>query len=562
MPGRRDPERSVMKELQRVTTLIEDEVVPRLHEPSDDGRPGTPDSPETTDGQPVPRGARRALERLYTELSHPSASALGALFSRVEGQLDTEPEADESESHPHDSERSDGADGAPAKGTTVLSRTASGLGARAAAGGIPTQAGVRIGPVGRLLVQILTRYPRRRELAISSGFRPGPRSHHRGLIYKGSPTAAVDVVAPGAAKMRDVANWLYRSFADDTVELIHTTPFASDRGFYVKDQRRYPGGGPYSSQTRREHRNHVHFACSKALALKILRRLAPPTREPEAVAPASTRARRRRVALVPRRARRLSKRGAQLIAEFEGLRPRLYNDPAGHCTIGIGHLVHRGRCNGNEPGEFKRGITRDRAYQLLQRDAARMEAAVNRLGVPLNQNQFDALVSFTYNLGPGWTMENNGLRNALRARRYRDVPREMNKWVRAGGKVLPGLVRRRKAEGRLFASGGAPAPPPGVIRTADVQPGKNNGSVLVVQKALAKAVGLDFSSGPGNFGPRTTRAYAAWQRNCGIAANGRPEFKSLKTLGDKYGFKVGGAPAPRATPQPPAVVSGHSVATA
>ena len=61
-----------------------------------------------------------------------------------------------------------------------------------------------------------------------------------------------------------------------------------------------------------------------------------------------------------------------------------------------------------------------------------------------------------------------------------------------------------------------------------MQPGKNNGSVLVVQRALARAVGLDFSSGPGNFGPRTTRAYAAWQRRCKLRANGRPEVEVVE----------------------------------
>jgi GH24 family phage-related lysozyme (muramidase) len=231
----------------------------------------------------------------------------------------------------------------------------------------------------------------------------------------------------------------------------------------------------------------------------------------------------------------------------------LYNDPAGHCTIGIGHLVHKGRCNGSEPAAFKRGLTRDQAYALLQRDAQRMEKAVNALGVPLNQNQFDALVSFTYNLGPGWTVEKTGIRDALRARRYRDVPREMQKWVKANGQTLPGLVRRRKAEGRLFAAPvgpGRPQPAPGVVNVVNVQPGQHNASVLVLQKALAKAVGLDYSSGPGNFGPRTQKAYAAWQRKCGFPpdrANGRPELESLKELGSKYGFAVRGAAAPPAS---------------
>ena len=179
-----------------------------------------------------------------------------------------------------------------------------------------------------------------------------------------------------------------------------------------------------------------------------------------------------------------------------------------------------------------------------------MENAVNGLGVPLNQNQFDALVSFTYNLGPGWTVQKTGIRDALRARRYKDVPREMKKWVKAGGRTLPGLVRRRNAEGRNSSRRrrlrGPQPKPPRVINVADVQPGENNPSVLVVQRALQKAVGLNYSSGPGHFGPRTRKMYAQWQRKCGTPASGRPEIKSLKMLGDRYGFKVGGqAPVPR-----------------
>jgi GH24 family phage-related lysozyme (muramidase) len=437
----------------------------------------------------------------------------------------------------------------------------------AAGRGIALTPGVHVGPVGRLLVAILNHYPRRASLSITSGYRPGRGSHHGGLTYKQSPTAALDIAGGGAARMRDVAKWLYGRFAKETVELIHTTPFASDRGFYVKNQRRHPGGGPYSPTTRREHRDHVHFATSKALALAILKKLE--ARKPAARAAGAATRSQVRAARAPETGKRsLSTRGARLIAEFEGLRRKLYNDPAGHCTIGIGHLVHRGACNGREPAEFKRGITTQRAYQLLKRDAKRMEAAVNGLGVPLNQNQFDALVSFTYNLGPGWTTQKTGIRDALRARRYRAVPREMRKWVKAGGRTLPGLVRRRKAEGRLFASGGGvpkppkPAPrPPGVIKVADVQPGKTNPSVLVVQKALKRAVALDYSSGPRVFGPRTTKAYAAWQRRCRVPANGRPELKSLKMLGEKYGFKVKGSAAPPDKKRVPSPVPGRKVTT-
>jgi hypothetical protein len=88
---------------------------------------------------------------------------------------------------------------------------------------------------------------------------------------------------------------------------------------------------------------------------------------------------------------RLGRKGAEFVARFEGCVLRLYNDPAGHCTIGIGHLVHHGRCDGREPAEFKRGITRERAYDLLEEDATEVAKAILRhVQVPLKQHQFDA----------------------------------------------------------------------------------------------------------------------------------------------------------------------------
>ncbi len=137
--------------------------------------------------------------------------------------------------------------------------------------------GVRIGPVGKLLVRILEHYPKRGEIYISSAYRNEPGSHHGGRTYRGSPTAALDIAAGGkdaARRMRDVAKWLYDRFAAETVQLIHTTPYDTDRGFYVYHQRKYPGGEPiYDRKTREEHRDHVHFATSKALANKVLARL-------------------------------------------------------------------------------------------------------------------------------------------------------------------------------------------------------------------------------------------------------------------------------------------------
>ncbi|HEX6246349.1 MAG TPA: peptidoglycan DD-metalloendopeptidase family protein [Nocardioidaceae bacterium] len=161
-----------------------------------------------------------------------------------------------------------------------------------------------------------------------------------------------------------------------------------------------------------------------------------------------------------KRDRTLSASGARMIGEFEGFRGELYDDPAGHCTIGYGHLVHKGACNGSEPAAFKKGLTQAEARRLLREDARPAGDAVNRLvTVPLSQAQFDALTSFVYNLGAGSLAESQLLRR-LNAGEYDAVPTELAKWVNAGGKKLPGLVKRRAAEGGLFATGTYPGARP------------------------------------------------------------------------------------------------------
>lgn len=150
---------------------------------------------------------------------------------------------------------------------------------------------------------------------------------------------------------------------------------------------------------------------------------------------------------------RLSPPGAEFVARFEGVVLKLYNDPANHATIGVGHLVHHGPINGSEPDEFRRGITRERAMQLLTADAGKAAAAVKRLiAVPLKQHQQDALISFTFNCGEE-ALRTSTLRRRLNSGEYGAVPSELARWVFSGGKKLPGLVRRRAAEGALFSSG-------------------------------------------------------------------------------------------------------------
>jgi hypothetical protein len=91
----------------------------------------------------------------------------------------------------------------------------------------------------------------------------------------------------------------------------------------------------------------------------------------------------------------VSENGLNFIDEHEGTRYSLYNDPAGHCTIGIGHLVHSGNCDGSNPSEqgFLRGITNDQALELLRSDAKNVEEAVNTyVTIPLNQNHLKLLL--------------------------------------------------------------------------------------------------------------------------------------------------------------------------
>jgi lysozyme len=150
---------------------------------------------------------------------------------------------------------------------------------------------------------------------------------------------------------------------------------------------------------------------------------------------------------------RLSTKGAAFIAHFEGLKTNLYNDPVGHCTIGCGHLVHHGPINGSEPEEFRRGITRERAFQLLQEDASTAAHEIaGSVKVHLSQPQVDALISFAFNVGTG-AFRNSTLLRLLNQGDYASVPAQLDRWTKASGKALPGLVLRRKAEGELFRDG-------------------------------------------------------------------------------------------------------------
>jgi lysozyme len=140
---------------------------------------------------------------------------------------------------------------------------------------------------------------------------------------------------------------------------------------------------------------------------------------------------------------RVSEAGAELIAGFEGFVGHPYRDAVGVWTIGFGHT------HGVGPGS--RPITRQQALELLRRDLdSEYGRPVNALGLPLNQNQFDALVSFVYNCGPGAIAASTTIGKRLRARDWRGAADALLAWDKAGGRVLLGLTRRRRAERSLF----------------------------------------------------------------------------------------------------------------
>jgi len=141
--------------------------------------------------------------------------------------------------------------------------------------------------------------------------------------------------------------------------------------------------------------------------------------------------------------RSISKEGLALIERFEGFAVMPYRCPAGYITVGYGHVVRAGE-------DFSAGLTAEAARTLLARDVQVAEAAVRRLiAVPLTQGQFDALVSFTFNLGAG-ALQRSTLRRKINRGDHADVPQELAKWVFAGGRALRGLVLRRKAEAALY----------------------------------------------------------------------------------------------------------------
>ena len=137
----------------------------------------------------------------------------------------------------------------------------------------------------------------------------------------------------------------------------------------------------------------------------------------------------------------ISKEGIDLIKEFEGCELTAYRCSANVLTIAYG------RIKGVKEGDT---CTKEQAEEWLHEELTEYESYINDMvEVSLLQNQFDALVSWVYNLGPS-NLKSSTLLKVLNAGEYKSVPEQIKRWNKAGGKVLEGLTRRRQAEALLF----------------------------------------------------------------------------------------------------------------
>lgn len=206
--------------------------------------------------------------------------------------------------------------------------------------------------------------------------------------------------------------------------------------------------------------------------------------------------------------KRIGQAGLALIKQYEGCRLAAYRCAAGVWTIGYGHTagVHSGMT-----------ITQAQADAYLQQDIAKFEGYVNNpayvpITANLNQNQFDALVSFAFNLGAG------NLRKLCKGRTAAQIARTMPNYNRAAGKVLVGLKRRRAAEQALFNKSVSAAAPAQNTESEDynmktIKKGSKGNAVKVWQIIIGVTP-------DGKFGSGTESTTKTWQSNHGLTADG------------------------------------------
>lgn len=142
--------------------------------------------------------------------------------------------------------------------------------------------------------------------------------------------------------------------------------------------------------------------------------------------------------------RTITKQGLEIIKRLEGFKSEQYICSGGFLTIGYGHKIL--------PSDKFYSINKEKAEELLKNDLLKFERAViKNINTSLDNNQFDALVSFTYNVGAA-ALQRSVLRQKINYGLYEEGAKEFVKWIYAGGKKISGLVYRRKIESQLFLS--------------------------------------------------------------------------------------------------------------
>jgi len=209
-----------------------------------------------------------------------------------------------------------------------------------------------------------------------------------------------------------------------------------------------------------------------------------------------------------------SKEGLEHITNWEGLVLKRYICPAGKPTIGVGHVIL--------PGENYQVITKEQALDILASDVKRFENAVKKhITVPLNQNQFDALVSFIFNTGEGGII-NTGVQKAVNSGDFTSVPAKLEEWCkfRVDGvmKVNKGLLNRRKSESKLFMKSVN-------LATTSLQSKTHvwsKDSLMKAQEKLAK-LGLYKLKVDGLWGPGTNVAIESFAKQKGLLSGSDPK---------------------------------------
>lgn len=206
--------------------------------------------------------------------------------------------------------------------------------------------------------------------------------------------------------------------------------------------------------------------------------------------------------------------GLNLIKQFEGCRLTAYRCPAGVWTIGYGHT-----------GNVAAGqtITQAEADRLLVADMEKYEKKVNKYFdmYKWNQNEFDALVSFCFNVGNIDQLTAKGTRSRT------VIAEKILLYNKAAGKVLAGLTKRRKAEQELFLKGGSTA---SVKTRTTIRKGSRGDDVIYLQKQLT-VLGYSVGSVDGVFGIKTLEAVKAFQVDNNLSVDGIVGAKTWAALG-------------------------------